>query len=245
MTGEGIAADGVVKGLVRDGVVILQHGVVAHAEEGIHVVRDEHPVKTIPRNEHHVLGTAIDTHEVVRDEVPCERCVIEEVLVVLLEELGRVALAGVYPLPEAQHRRLVIGIGGVPGHVSLVAELQGIVEACEVARAEEADRLGVVEELQADALVALAVQRGCVIEALYAFEAIDDGRSGLLVVEVVLAEVCVGTVPILVIEAVDREAIDTYAHVVLALVCLLWWGEPSALLEDIVDDAHRTRVVGG
>ena len=132
-------------------------------------------MQAVPRDEHHVLGTAIDTHEVVGDQIPCERCLVDEVVLVLAQELGRVALAGIYPLPEPLHGCLVLCIRRVPRLVRLEAELQRIVEACEVCRSEETDRLGVVEELQTDALVALSCKRLLVVEALDALEAIDDG----------------------------------------------------------------------
>ena len=113
-------------------------------------------MQAVPRDEHHVLGTAIDTHEVVGDEIPSERSLVDEVILVFIQELCRFALAGVYPQPEPLHGSLVLGVRRRPCLVSLEAELQRIVETCEVCRAEETDRLGIVEELQADALVALS-----------------------------------------------------------------------------------------
>ena len=132
-------------------------------------------MKTVPRDEHHVLGTAIHAHEVVGYQIPRKRSLVEEVVLVLIQELGRVALAGVYPLPESLHCRLVLRIRRRPCLVCLEAELQRIVEVGEVGRAEETDWLGVIEELQADALVAPAGKRRLVVETLNALEAIDDG----------------------------------------------------------------------
>ena len=175
MSGEGIRADAVVEGLVGDGVDVLQYGVVSLTKQGIHVVRDEHPSQSVPCHEHHVLGTAIHAHEVIRNQIPCKRSVVHEVLIVLREELLRVALAAYYPRPQSLYRRLVVLMGGAPGGVRLESELQRIVEASEVVGLKQTDGLRVVQEFQADALIALTAQRRLVVVSLDALEAVDDG----------------------------------------------------------------------
>ena len=96
---------------------------------------------TIPCDEHHVLHTVIHCHEVVRDEVPGKRCFIDEVPLVFSLELGRIALAGVYPLPQSLHGCLILRIGCIPSFIWLEAEFQRSIEACEICGGEETDRL--------------------------------------------------------------------------------------------------------
>ena len=74
-----------------------------------------------------------------------------------------------------------------PCVVGLEAELQSIVKRVHVARTEQAQCLRVVQELQADTLVAPALQCSLVIEALDTLKAVDDAAAALLVQEVVLA----------------------------------------------------------
>ena len=47
------------QGLPCYGIVILQDGIIAFTKDGVHVVWNELPVKTVPCDKHHVLGKVI------------------------------------------------------------------------------------------------------------------------------------------------------------------------------------------
>ena len=243
MSRESIRADALVHRLPCYRVVVFQHRVVALAEYRVHVVGQEIPVQSVPCGQHHVLRPAVHAHHVVRYQIPGKGRVIPEVVLILIQKLCRVALAALYPLPKAFHRRLVVLVRRRPCLVGLEAEFQRVVKRVHVARTEQAQRLRVVQKLQADTLVSLSVQRSLVIEALYALKAVDDAAAALLVQEVVLAQVHVLARTVVVIEEVHRETVHADSHVIVALVCRLGRGQPSALLPDVVHYPHRAGVV--
>ena len=130
-----------------------------------------------------------------------------------------------------------------PCLVGVEAELQSIVKRVHIARTEQAQCFRVVQELQADTLVALALQCSLVIETLDTLKAVDDAAAALLVVEVVLAKIHVLTRAVVVVEQIYRETVHADSHIIVALVGHLWRSQPAASLPDVVHDPHRTRIV--
>ena len=238
-----IRADALVHRLPRDRVVVFQNRVVALTEHRVHVVWDEIPYLAVPRHEHHVLRAVVHSHEVVRYQIPCKWRVVAEVFRIFVQEFRRVALARVYPLPKALHCRLVVLMRRRPCVVGLEAELQSVVKRVHVARTEQTQCLRVVQELQADTLVAPALQCSLVIEALDTLKAVDDAAAALLVVEVVLAKIHVLTRAVVVVEQIYRETVHADSHIIVALVGHLWRSQPAASLPDVVHHSHRTRIM--
>ena len=242
---EGIGANAFIQGLPCYGIVILQDGIIAFTKDGVHVVWNELPVKTVPCDKHHVLGTVIHCHEIVRYHIPCKWAFIVKVIIVLCIELAWISFAWENPRPKTLDRCLVFLIGGFPSVISLETELQCIRKWSHVSRAKQAKCLRVVQELQADTFVSLSVQSCCIIEAFNALKSIDGCTATFLIVEIVLAKVDVFTSIVIVIEQINRETIHTNTDIIVASICLLWWCEPSASLPDVIDYLHGSSVMSG
>ena len=245
MSSEGIGANAFIQGLPCNSIVVLQDGIIALTKDGVHVVWNELPVKTVPCDKHHIFGTVIHCHEIVRYHIPCKWAVIVKVIIVLCIELAWISLAWENPRPKTLDRCLVFPIGGFPSVISLETELQGIGKWSHVSRAKQAKCLRVIQELQADTFVALSVQSCCIIETLYSLKAIDGCTATFLIVEIVLAKIDVFTSIVIVIKQINRETIHTNADIIVACICLLWWCEPSATLPDVIDYLHGSSVMSG
>ena len=243
VSGEGVGPDAVVVGLLGDRIVVGQHSIVTAAEDCVGVVRQEIPLQSIPGGKHHVLGPLVHSHEVIGEQVPCAQRIDIEILRHLCRKALRVILASIDPTPQPLHSRTVFLMRIRPYCVGLVAEFQCIVELRHIVRCKQTQRFAVIQKLETDTLVAAAGQRLFIVEPLDTFETVHLMAFGLLVVEVELAEISVRAAPILIVEPITRESIDTNPYVVFPFVGSLRGRQESALLPDIIHQPHRSCVV--
>ena len=243
MAGESVRTDAAVERFVRDRIEIGEQRVVAAAENRIEVVRQRMPDKTVPCGEHHVLRTVVDGHQVIREEIPRTEEIDIEIPVDLRGEPRGILLATFHPRPEALYCGAVVGMRRRPRLIRLVAELQRIVEGRHVVRRKQAQRSRVVQELQAQALVALLAQRRRVVEALDSLETVDVMALRLLVVEVEFPEIARRAAAVVVVEPVAGEPVDADAHIVRTRVGPLRRREIAAFAVRVGDQPHGARVV--
>ena len=201
----GVGADRLVEGILIDGVVVDDLTIISHPEDGVIVVGEEVPVQPVPRGEHHVLCTLVHHHKVLGEDVPPREAIHVEVVGHLTLKLGGVALAVDDPLPQATYGSLLCLAGGVPLDPVRVAEFKSSLKGRHVVRGKESEWLGVIEELQAHAL-------------LFLDESEDLLAAALVVVEVVLTQVGVVAIPIEIKEGVHWEAVDSYSNALRSLL---------------------------
>ena len=201
----GIGADSLVEGILVDGVVVDDFPVVANPEYRVIVIGQEVPVQPVPRGEHHILGALVHHHKVLGEDVPPREAIYIEVVGHLTLKLGGIALAVDDPLPQATYGVLLCLAGGIPFHTVGVAEFKCSLKGRHVVRGKESEWLGVIEELQAHALLVLD-------------EAEDLLTTALVVVEVVLAQVGIVSSSIEIKECVHWEAVDSYSNALRSLL---------------------------
>ncbi len=244
MAGETIGSLGFIERIESYHIVELQVRIVSPTKQSVHVVGYEHPVNTVPRYQHHIFGTVIHGHEVVRNDIPCERRIIKEIIPVFRKELRWLALAVLNPLPEANHCGLVVRMSVGPLGVGLEAEFQFIIEIRHRGSTEQAERGRVVQELQTDTFVTLSVERRRVVESLDTLESVDNCGIRLLVVEIVFSEELGDAGTVVVVEKIYRESVYTYTDIIISLVCSLRRCEPATTAEHVVNDSDTAGVVG-
>ncbi len=68
------------------GIEIHKEAVISLAELCVAVIVSDEPLETVPRAEHHVLGSLVDTEEVVGEDIVGQNEILVEILVDLVLE---------------------------------------------------------------------------------------------------------------------------------------------------------------
>ena len=130
-----------------------------------------------------------------------------------------------------------------PGSVRLETKFQRIIKRRHVGSSEQAEGLGVIQELQADTFVTLPVQGGFVVESFNSFKTVNNRAFRFLIIEIVFSQISIRTGAVVVIKQVHRETVYTYTYIIFPLICSLRRCQPPALLPDVIHNTHRTGIM--
>ncbi|CCX67661.1 unknown [Prevotella sp. CAG:1058] len=243
--------------------IVLQAAVVAHAEDGVAVVKYHVSkrlvlVRVIPKRHHHVLHTLVNTSHNVREHIVVAKVIHIKIVGQFGFEFRSIVLGGLYP----RYNSLQIGWNFRAGLI-LGIDVVIIREAClkhfhpircavipfcsEVIIQEHSHRVVVVQELPAFRRVLSAEllrHPFLVVVARYVQEA-KHGLGALVVVEVELAQELRGFLQRTAVKQVARLAVNRRAHIigVAAVAMLLRRGQFPGRRQDVLHQLGHTGVV--